>query len=128
MSAATTVGNLRCEEVGGGESIVGRTADALRRLTPLAYFEAKNRSRTTEYQCPAISSALPASESVISSIVLVLLMFDLGRRAPIWGRPESISRSGPLPRVVGTPRQLGARARPLRIPEGEWPFKKDMLV
>lgn len=39
---------------------------------PLRYFEAKNRSRTTEYQCPAMSSALPAIESVINSIVSVL--------------------------------------------------------
>jgi len=33
----------------------------------LRYFEAKNRSRITEYQCPAMSSALPAIENVISS-------------------------------------------------------------
>jgi len=45
------------------------------RVPPLRYFEAKNRSRTTEYQCPAMRSALPAIENVISSIVSVLPCF-----------------------------------------------------
>jgi hypothetical protein len=51
------------------------------------YFEAKNRSWSSAYQCPAKSSAVPAIESLISSIVM-LLVLDLGGTAAYLGAPR----------------------------------------
>jgi hypothetical protein len=69
-------------------------------LPPLRYFEEKYRSRTTEYQCPAMSSALPAIESVINSIVSVLP----------W-----VSDDSPLAGVVRT--QFQGAGHPAEVPD-----------
>jgi hypothetical protein len=51
---------------------------------PRRYFEAKNRSRISAYQWPAMSSPLPAIENLISSIVEIPVL-DLRWRTPELG-------------------------------------------
>lgn len=62
-------------------------------MPPLRHLEAKNRSRTSAYQCPAMSSEVPAIESLISSMEEIPVL-DLGGQPPTLGRPDSISRGG----------------------------------
>jgi len=66
-------------KLGEGDPDGPTHSGAQRCVLLLRHFEAKKRSWTTEYQCPAMSSALPAIENVISSIVTP----DVGSRTTV---------------------------------------------